>query len=85
MILQRIQEYQQNSYTIHIKNKQLYGEVFTPFPIIIQILNHLPEKVWTDPTLTWLDPANGVGHFPMEIFKRLDIDKKGHFVVNGIL
>jgi len=28
--------------------------------------------VWSDPNLKWLDPANGIGNFPMLVFERLN-------------
>ena len=32
----------------------------------------LPTKVWENPLLTWLDPANGIGNFPIIAFYKLD-------------
>jgi hypothetical protein len=48
-----------------------FGEVFTPKTLIIEMLNKLPNYVWENPELTWLDPANGIGNFPMIIYNRL--------------
>ena len=31
----------------------------------------LPESVWTNPNLKWLDPANGIGNFPMVVYNKL--------------
>jgi hypothetical protein len=31
----------------------------------------LPPRVWSNPDLKWLDPANGIGNFPMVAYKRL--------------
>lgn len=52
--------------------KQSYGEVFTPVQCIHEMLDTLPKYVWTNPNLKWLDPANGIGNFPMLIFERLN-------------
>jgi hypothetical protein len=52
------------------KNK--FGEVFTPAALIHEILDKLPKSVWKDPSLKWLDPANGIGNFPMIAFEMLD-------------
>lgn len=52
------------------KNKN--GEVFTPQPPIEEMLNKLPDDVWQNPKLKWLDPANGVGNFPMLVFQKLN-------------
>jgi hypothetical protein len=32
----------------------------------------LPNAVWSNPKLTWLDPANGIGNFPIIAFYKLD-------------
>jgi hypothetical protein len=47
------------------------GEVFTPIKIVCDMLNNLPEEVWENETLTWLDPANGIGNFPIIVYYRL--------------
>jgi hypothetical protein len=36
------------------------------------MLSHLPSKDWSNPDLKWLDPANGIGNFPITIFYKLD-------------
>lgn len=46
-------------------------QVFTPPRVANAALDLLPEEVWTDPTLRWLDPASKTGIFPREITKRL--------------
>jgi hypothetical protein len=38
--------------------KKLFGEVFTPIPLIEEMLDKLPEEVWTNPDLKWLDPKH---------------------------
>jgi site-specific DNA-methyltransferase (adenine-specific) len=45
--------------------------VFTPPRIVNVVLDLLPEHVWTDPNLRWLDPGSKTGVFPREIAKRL--------------
>lgn len=35
------------------------------------MLDHLPKRVWSDPLLKWLDPANGIGNFPICVYYRL--------------
>ncbi len=52
--------------------KDKYGEVFTPQELINEMLDKLPSNVWSDPNLKWLDPANGIGNFPMLVFERLN-------------
>ena len=53
------------------EEKDKFGEVFTPAALINEMLDKLPPSVWTDPTKKWLDPANGIGNFPMIVYKRL--------------
>ena len=51
--------------------KEAKGEVFTPPSLIKEMLDALPPAVWTNPNLKWLDPANGIGNFPMLVYSRL--------------
>ena len=50
---------------------KLFGEVFTPRQLIDEMLDTLPEDVWRNPDLKWLDPAVGIGNFPAAILDRL--------------
>lgn len=43
------------------------GEVFTPLPLVDEILDKLPLEVFTDPTKTHLDPAAGDGNFLVRV------------------
>ena len=51
--------------------KKERGEVFTPMNLINEMLDKLPEEVWINPDLKWLDPACGMGNFPVAIYLRL--------------
>lgn len=42
------------------------GEVFTPLPLVDEILSKLPNEVWL-PTKTFLEPACGDGNFLVRI------------------
>jgi 16S rRNA G966 N2-methylase RsmD len=56
------------------KAKDERGEVFTPMTLVnemLDTLNELPEKVWKNPNLKWLDPAAGMGNFPVAVYMRL--------------
>jgi hypothetical protein len=59
----------------HLAPKDLerhkYGEVFTPMTLVNEMLDTLPSSVWNNPDLKWLDPANGMGNFPIAVFLRL--------------
>jgi site-specific DNA-methyltransferase (adenine-specific) len=46
-------------------------EVRTPPRIADAMLDLLPDKVWSDPTLRWLDPGCKTGIFPRQITRRL--------------
>ena len=61
--------------------KKLYGEVFTPLHLVNEMLDKLDDSyriqhgksIFTNPSLTWLDPAVGIGNFPICIYMRLMI------------
>ena len=54
------------------RQKKAYGEVFTPIDLVEDMLSHLPSSVWKNHNLKWLDPANGIGNFPITVFYKLD-------------
>ncbi len=45
--------------------------VFTPPHVVNAVLDLLPDEVWTNSALRWLDPGSKTGVFPREITKRL--------------
>ena len=51
--------------------KKKFGEVMTPLELVKEMLATLPEEVWSNPNLKWLDPANGTGPYPLMIIYRL--------------
>ena len=51
--------------------KKKFGEVMTPLELVKEMMVTLPEEVWSNPDLKWLDPANGIGNFPVVIVKNL--------------
>jgi hypothetical protein len=51
--------------------KKQFGEVFTPLGLVEEMLDKLPAHVWSDPKLTWFDPAVGCGNFMVCVFYRL--------------
>jgi len=57
--------------TIRKEQKDLFGEVFTPIEIICEMLDKIPDEVWKNPNLKWLDPANGIGNFPVVVYYKL--------------
>lgn len=46
------------------------GEVFTPTPLVQEILDQLPQELFKDPTKTFLDPTCGDGQFLGEVLIR---------------
>lgn len=46
------------------------GEVFTPTPLVQEVLNKLPQSLFTDPTKTFLDNSCGDGQFLGEVLIR---------------
>jgi len=52
-------------------------EVFTPPQLANDILDLLPEQIWSDPNATFLDPVCKSGIFLREITKRLMLGLKG--------
>ena len=53
----------------HAKDK--HGEVFTPRVLIEELMNKLDPEVFKNKDLKWLDPANGVGNFPLVVYGML--------------
>lgn len=53
------------------ENKELFGEVFTNFTLIDKMLDLLPQELFSNPNLKWLDPCAGTGYFMMKIYERL--------------
>ena len=65
-----------NSHNIvNSNNKIQMGEVFTPFNLIIEMVDHFPKSLWKNPNLKWLDPGSGIGNFSMIIY---------HYLNNGL-
>ena len=67
----KLLEYINDNLTPKEKEKKEAGEVFTPIYIVEEMLDKLPKKVWSDHTLKWLDPAVGIGNFPICVYLRL--------------
>ena len=51
--------------------KKERGEVFTPIKLVNEMLDTLPKEVWKNKDLKWLDPAAGIGNFPVVVYMRL--------------
>lgn len=64
-------EYIRANLSVREFEKNKYGEVFTPYSYICDILDQLPLRVWRDPSLRWLEPAAGIGNFCIVVYMRL--------------
>jgi tRNA1(Val) A37 N6-methylase TrmN6 len=53
------------------ENKEIFGEVSTDFILVNKILNLLPQNLFENPKLKWLDPCAGKGYFSIVLYKRL--------------
>jgi hypothetical protein len=63
--------YIQANLSVRDFEKNKYGEVFTPYSYICDMLDQLPARVWRDPGLRWLEPASGIGNFCLVVYMRL--------------
>ena len=52
------------------REKTIWISIYTN-KIVNEMLDKLPEKVWLNKNLKWLDPASGMGNFPIVIYLRL--------------
>ena len=66
-----IDDYIRANLSVREFEKNKYGEVFTPYTYICDLLDQLPLRVWRDPGLRWLEPAAGIGNFCIVIYMRL--------------
>jgi len=48
-----------------------YGEIFTPFRLIEQMLGMYPEAAFRDPGARWMDAGAGTGFFSMAVYWRM--------------
>ena len=46
------------------------GEVFTPTPLVEEILDEMDQSLFSDPTKTFLDPSGGDGQFLASVLYR---------------
>tara|TARA_A100001015_G_scaffold310091_1_gene410788 strand:+ start:22 stop:1599 length:1578 start_codon:yes stop_codon:yes gene_type:complete len=51
--------------------KELYGEVFTPFNVIDNMIDILPLNIFTNPKYKFLDPGAGRGNISIKIYLKL--------------
>ncbi len=58
------------------------------------MLDYLPDEIWSNPDLKWLDPANGIGNFSICVYYRLmdglkkiipDITTRSRHIIQNML
>jgi len=57
--------------TVNSENKLLYGEIFTPFSLIEKMFELIPNHLFYDKNLKWLDPGAGTGYFSVYLYFKL--------------
>jgi tRNA1(Val) A37 N6-methylase TrmN6 len=57
--------------SISKEDKNNYGIVYTPNPLVDKILNLIPLEHYKNPTLKWLDIGAGNGAFSLNLYNRL--------------
>ena len=80
-----IKEFTQ-SFEVSNEDKLEYGEIYSPFSLIEDMLDLFDKQVFLDKNAKWLDPGAGTGYFSMCLFFRLNeglkeviIDKEERF------
>jgi len=85
---------QKKSVTVSTINKELYGEVFTPFSLINKMFDIIPVKTFEDPSLKWLDPGAGTGNFSIILYFKLlehlkekipDIEERKNHIIKKMI
>ena len=76
-------------------NKRMYGEVKTDLNIIeTYFFKMLPQEVFKNKNLKWLDPGSGTGNFSISIYKRLmfsledeftNIQERRNYIIENML
>ena len=72
----------------------MYGEFFTPEECVDRVLEQLPNHLWFDEHLKWLEPSCGRGIFTERVFHRLfqslknkisDDNERHNHIMNNML
>lgn len=76
------------------KDKELYGEVLTPFSLVNDMLDIIPKKDFTNLHLKWLDPGAGTGNYSIVLYFRLldglkdkitDIEERKDYIIENMI
>ena len=52
-------------------SSRMWGHILTPLYLIEELLEQIPDSMWTNPATRWLDPAAGTGNFGAVIYLKL--------------
>lgn len=67
-----------------VEGKAAFGENFTRESLVEEMLDTLPDSVFLNPDLKWLDPCAGIGNFPIIVFERLMFGLKDAIPDDGL-
>lgn len=74
MLKQTVDHIRNRSYMSGVEREQsrvkATGEVFTPTPLVQEVLDKMPQELFIDSTKTFLDPSCGDGQFLGEVLIR---------------
>jgi len=73
-------EKQIQNLTINKQNKELYGEIHSPYMLINEMVDILPSSLFSTPGLKWLDPGCGRGFFAKVVYDRLNEGLKSKII-----
>jgi hypothetical protein len=87
--LETIQKYILDNEKTQNRNKKQNGEVFTPYIIIIKMLDALENRyyninnksIYTNKNLKWYDNSSGTGNFMAVIYYKLNLGLK-NIIIN---
>jgi len=66
-------------------NKAKYGDVSTDRSLVLEIMSLIPEEIFRNPNLRWLDPGAGNGIFSQVLYEKLlSFSPSNHIIKNMI-
>lgn len=73
-----IEEYDNdfNTYVADEETQKNLGQVFTPYSVIVKMMNKLDKEIWENENKTALDPTMGTGNIVISILYRRIVENK---------
>lgn len=59
------------NYIVAAESREEYAEIHTPWGLIEDMLNQIPDEKFANSESTWIDPAAGIGNYSVAIAERL--------------